>query len=209
MLTTLGGTFLMLKMAEHNDCDLKFWEDIEKEINEPIPEVIKISFSKCGYDSRISLHDVKLENVMQVEKYMMENHHGLLKQILKSQPKYNTLKFNRDQPFAFLPGHRNCIITIGKMIANTTVKSLAATHRAGYGKLSEPLPNDQSIELKSMLYKSIVSWAERKQFNEFVRKMFTNDEFVFSIDMHFTIPIDHVVDNYRSDSKFDEISESK
>lgn len=149
-------------MDENSECNFEFWKEVEKEINEQIPELVKILLTKCGYDSRISLANIKLEDVCSIERYVTENQKELLKQMLTKQSAYSDLKINRGQ-FEFLPGHRKRIIAIGEMLASG--REAVITNLKERVKLIEPLPNELSTELKNELCNSIVKWAKGKRLN--------------------------------------------
>lgn len=148
--------------------DLNFWNEIEKEVNASIPEVIKIFFSKCGFDCRMSLLNIKIEDVQKVEQFISENYKELLKNCLKKQPIYNEMKYNRGQAFEFLPGHRNCIITVSEILAS--VHKTASIICQKSGKSMDLLPSELANEMKSSLCNSIVKWAKRKKLNASVNK---------------------------------------
>lgn len=144
--------------------NLSFWEEIESEINETIPHMLKVLFTKCGYDSRMSLRCIKLEDIISVEKYVTENFKELLKQLVDEQPEYSDLKLIRGKPFEFLPGHRKRILAIGEILT------------AGLGAVREnetslqPLHNAQSAQLKGELYNNIMKWTTGKKLDKRVSK---------------------------------------
>lgn len=94
-----------------------FWQEIAADTKCEIPEVIKFVLPKCGYNSRLSLCNVSIEDIVAIEKYATESFKHELKHLLKSLPEYNVMKITKEESFKFLPGHRRIIVQIGSNIA--------------------------------------------------------------------------------------------
>lgn len=94
----------------------EFWKQIENEIKESIPTLIKILLTESGYSSRTCLRKMTLEDVITVEKFVSDNCKEVLKNV-KMHPGYVDFKISRSQSFEFLPGHRKFIVNMGEMLA--------------------------------------------------------------------------------------------
>lgn len=153
-------------MEGNIQCNLEFWKEIEIEINETIPELLKVLFTKCGYDSRMSLRNIKLDDIITVERFVAENLKDLLKQLLDTQAEYSNLKLFRGQSFEFLPGHRKRILAIGEILADG--REIALSHRKENETFLRPLQGELSSRLKDELFNNIMKWAKSKKIDRSV-----------------------------------------
>lgn len=145
-----------------------FWKEIEDLINEPVPELIKFLLTKCGYNSRTCLRNIKLDDVIVVEQFVTYN----IKEILvhmKNQPECSDLKIHRGQPFEFLPGHRKFIVNIGEILAADRKVTSCDFEK---GEEVRPPSEEDSARLKKELCDSILNWAGKKNFDESVSKCY-------------------------------------
>lgn len=149
-----------------DESDSEFWKEIENEINEPIPKLIKIFLAKCGYNSRICIRKITLDDVILVEKFVTDNCKEMLKHV-KNAPEYADLKIHRTQSFEFLPGHRKFIVNIGEMLAyNLDSKN----NHPETDEWRQPLTDKRSTQLKNEFFSSIMKWARNKKLNQSVNK---------------------------------------
>lgn len=123
-------------MSENNfNCE--FWKEIEKEVGGLIPNMIKIVFSKSGYEHHFSLQNLTNSDINEIEEYAMNKLKDKLKRWLKSDSNYEHLN---PSEFAFLPGHRKIICIISqKLTAAKEVKSVPTS--------SESVTNVESAEI--------------------------------------------------------------
>lgn len=139
------------------DYEPKLWQEIEADINDCIPELIKIVLSKCGFESRLSLCNIGVDDINALEKFATFNMKDQLKQLLKNLPEYNHTKITRDEPFKFLPGHRRIIVEIGKILSS--IREATASQQAKTAKLFVPVPEATVTNLKELLCNNILKWA--------------------------------------------------
>lgn len=94
--------------------DNSLWMKIEKYTNENFPPCLKIILTNCGYDTQISLQNITLADVLEIEKYT--NQH-LKPDVMKLNCCYSE-QYKAQQDFQFLPGHRKLILYLPKIISN-------------------------------------------------------------------------------------------
>lgn len=146
------------------ECDSEFWNQIENEIKESIPTLVKILLTKCGYNSRTCLRKITLEDIITVERFVTDNCKEMLKHV-KIQPEYVDFKINRAQSFEFLPGHRKFIVNMGEIL---TIHKDTKRTRHETEEWQQPLSEDLSARLKNLLCNNIVKWATNKKLHESV-----------------------------------------
>lgn len=143
-----------------SDSNQEFWKEIEADVEDRIPEVIKIVLQKCGYSSRLSLCGVTSDDITAIEKFATENFKHELKRFLKSQPEYSDMKLNNDESFKFLPGHRRIIVQIGSIVAASRADDTCVSK--GGKNATETVADEESIQLKEELCANILKWARNK-----------------------------------------------
>lgn len=106
-------------MQPECDYDRNFWEEMETEINDSIPEIIKIVLSKCGFDSRLSICNINVDDIKILEDFAHKKMKEKLKPLLKNLSGYDITKISREEPFRFVPGHQRTIFEMGKVLASS------------------------------------------------------------------------------------------
>lgn len=135
-----------------------FWEEIETEIKEDIPKVIKEVLSKCGYESRISICNITNEDINEIERFAGASFKQELKRSLKNAPEYSELKITNEAPFKFLPGHRRIILQIGLILADKNANCEKPSEETDLPP--ESLLGDEERKLKEELCANILKWAK-------------------------------------------------
>lgn len=87
-------------MKRSKMCD--FWKDFECFVGQDIPCAVVQILKSTGYDNSAALAGIDDKEIKSIEEYVNKNLQSLAE-------KYTTVK-----PFAFLPGHRKLLITLGK-----------------------------------------------------------------------------------------------
>lgn len=65
--------YFRLKMVDTSKSNLDFWKEIETEVNESIPDLVKVLFTKCGYNSRMTIGELLAANREGAITYMKES----------------------------------------------------------------------------------------------------------------------------------------
>lgn len=89
------------------------WSNIEEIVGESIPMCIKKILLCCGYDTILSLQNISVETVNRIEKHVNEH-------VLNIVQEFDCCheSFYKDQTiFTFLPGHRDLLITLSKVLS--------------------------------------------------------------------------------------------
>lgn len=90
-----------------------FWLKVEKIVGETIPKCVKKILVSCGYDTIISLKNISSESVIQ-----MENHINMYaRDVIQQLDCCNHDFYKNQQIFKLLPGHRDCILSLPKLMS--------------------------------------------------------------------------------------------
>lgn len=79
-----------------------FWNNFQSFVEYSVPVTIIDILSANGYDNPISLSGINEEEIQTIEEFTRKNLHTL------------TLKYSRNKPFAFVPGHIKLLIDLGE-----------------------------------------------------------------------------------------------
>lgn len=163
--------------ADHfaeNSYNRDFWFEIEKNIGEKIPEIVKFVLAKCGYEILFCLENLSSADIDDIESHARLHLKDKLEQWLKNDNEY---EHSNSSEFTFLPGHRKIIALIPQKISAAKVSELAsnpaaevndqiASKNSNIGNCS--ISPAQDVALKSELCKSIRTWMVGKGFHESV-----------------------------------------
>lgn len=145
-------------MPPQCDYDRNFWVEIETEVNESIPELIKIVLSKCGFESRLSICNVNVDDIKTLEDFVNEKIKDKLRPLLKNLSRYDITKISREEPFRFLPGHQRTIIEMGKVLAASRDALTSQQKKIFIARV----PMADTANLKNQLCGNIAKWAKNK-----------------------------------------------
>lgn len=103
---------MSLKQCNYNE---KFWSEIEAEVKETIPDIIKIVTAHCGYDRRMCFQNLTKDDILDMENHINQNCADLAKRWTKKGLEYSQ---GRDAGFHFLPGHAKLILALSHHVSD-------------------------------------------------------------------------------------------
>lgn len=89
------------------------WIKLEKIIGESVPNCIKTFLSVCAYDSFLSLKNISLESIDEIERYM-----NRYPEKIQSLDCCHSSTYKSQVQFKLLPGHKDFILSISKYKLN-------------------------------------------------------------------------------------------
>lgn len=153
-----------------NDFNCQFWEEIEKEIEGKIPNMIKIVLSKSGYEHRFSLQNLTISDINDIEEHAKNQLKDKLKRWLKSDSNYEHLNSSE---FTFLPGHRKLICIISQKLSVANEVKSASTNSESAPPLAAPTSTESA---------KITSEANVSQMSQYIAENERGDNVLISID---------------------------
>lgn len=84
---------------------MTIWNLIEKCSGTEIPAIVKFVLEECGYDTHLSLQNISMDDLIDVEKVINNE----LKWPLCAAGIEMCIQYKRQALFKFLPGHRKLI----------------------------------------------------------------------------------------------------
>lgn len=88
------------------------WINFENFIGEEFPSCLKRILYLCGYDSFISIKEMKESHISKVEIFIDENHRDEIKLLSCCHSEY----YQQQSTFKFLPGHETLLLVLPKYI---------------------------------------------------------------------------------------------
>lgn len=153
----------------------EFWSEIEDDIGDEIPVIIKTMLSKCGYEHRFCLETLTTADVDDIEKHIRNLSKEKLKRWLKLDSDY---EHTVPSEFIFLPGHRKLITLIPKKLSKVNGETTTANKELAADRLKSDSRNptadkitiseDKLTAIEEELCQSILQWMSRKDFSEIV-----------------------------------------
>lgn len=86
-----------------NKINLKFWNELERDLQHAIPDNLKYTLAKTGYETRFGLQHITNDDILDIEDYIAKNEKNWLKSLTGAH------KINGRNYFKYLPGEKkNC-----------------------------------------------------------------------------------------------------
>lgn len=85
------------------------WIKLEKIIGESVPDCVKTFLSACAYDSFLSLQNISLESIEEIERHMNN-----CPEKIESLKCCHSSAYKSQDEFKLLPGHKDFLLSISK-----------------------------------------------------------------------------------------------
>lgn len=115
-------------MASEEDM-LREWRHFENVIGQSVPEFLKLLLSISGYDTLISIKQFTSPKITNLEQWINDNFHANYEPLVKlfGNNAFNEIAlykniFEQKRNFTFLPGHRDILLNLPKMITEMQTK---------------------------------------------------------------------------------------
>lgn len=87
-----------------------FWSKVEKLTDDSIPICVRKILTRCGYDTIISIKNITVESVVQIENHINVYARDLIQTLDCCHHEF----YKGQDIFKFLPGHRDLILSLPK-----------------------------------------------------------------------------------------------
>lgn len=91
-----------------------FWSKVEKIIGDVIPNCVKTILTSCGYDTMMALKNISVNSATQIEIHINEQRKTT--DIIQKLDCCNSETYKKQNVFKLLPGHRDFILSLPKLI---------------------------------------------------------------------------------------------
>lgn len=94
-------------------CNNIFWNELEVELDETLPEVVKNILSRTGYENLFGLRHISNKDISDIEEHINSNDKTWFKKLIELYGGYSPrLRFK------FLPGHRKIVFQVSDHLQN-------------------------------------------------------------------------------------------